>query len=121
MTEYIPIILAASGLVGCLLGSSRQRPVMGFILGATLGPIGWVLVICLNENRGLSSWVTNLVFGFLAMVAAAFLFGYFGFQLPAGYSLDRATSPYQPRVIVAPPGRSSPQQQNDEILRKYGN
>jgi hypothetical protein len=39
------------GVVGCALGSCRQRAFDGFILGVLLGPIGWVLILLL-DHRG---------------------------------------------------------------------
>lgn len=40
---WIGVILI-NGLIGAAIGQRKGRPVGGFILGAIVGPIGWLLV-----------------------------------------------------------------------------
>ena len=40
-----------AALIGLLLGSGKGRSFMGFVLGLLLGPIGWVIVICLSNVK----------------------------------------------------------------------
>jgi hypothetical protein len=39
------------GLVGALCGKSKGQPGIGFILGALLGPIGWILSLLSGDVR----------------------------------------------------------------------
>ena len=42
--------MAALGVVGLLLGFSVGKPFPGFLLGAFLGPIGWIIVFLLPRD-----------------------------------------------------------------------
>jgi predicted amidophosphoribosyltransferase len=37
-------------LIGAVIGASRNNPSGGFIWGALLGPVGWILVLFLDER-----------------------------------------------------------------------
>lgn len=41
---------AVMGLVGFVLGNTKGRGLFGFCLGALLGPIGWILVLCFSNT-----------------------------------------------------------------------
>lgn len=48
--EFVIWILVG-GLVGYLCGRSRGRETFGTILGIVLGPIGWLVMLCLKDGR----------------------------------------------------------------------
>jgi hypothetical protein len=45
------IWILVCGGVGFLIGRSRDQAASGIIWGAILGPIGWIVVLCLPDNR----------------------------------------------------------------------
>jgi hypothetical protein len=50
--DTIFIIIAvevAFGLPGLIIGNTRGRWLLGLGLGLLLGPIGWILVLCLGD------------------------------------------------------------------------
>lgn len=47
----ILIICLIFGLVGFLLGKTKGKEGVGFLLGILLGPIGWIVVLLLGGSR----------------------------------------------------------------------
>lgn len=45
----------ASAIIGWLIGKSKNRGGAGFLLGALLGPIGWIVVFLLSGNSSASA------------------------------------------------------------------
>jgi len=43
--------LAIQSGVGLLIGRARGRPLLGWILGLLLGPIGWITMAVLSDKR----------------------------------------------------------------------
>ena len=39
------------GLIGALIGSSKNRGVLGFFLGALLGCIGWIIIALIPRKN----------------------------------------------------------------------
>lgn len=49
--ELIAILwIVLGGIVGGLIGKSREQPIGGFLIGALFGPIGW-LIAFLSDCR----------------------------------------------------------------------
>lgn len=44
--------MVLGGLIGVLIGMWKKRPVLGAVLGAFLGCIGWVIVAVLPKKGG---------------------------------------------------------------------
>jgi hypothetical protein len=42
--------MVLSGIVGAVIGSSRKSTGAGFVFGALLGPLGWIIAL-FNDNR----------------------------------------------------------------------
>jgi hypothetical protein len=40
-----------SGMIGLLIGMSKGRPGLGFVLGALLGCIGWIIIAFMGKKR----------------------------------------------------------------------
>lgn len=47
----ILFVLIALGIVGALIGDRRGHGVQGFFAGFFLGPLGWLLAYCANDDR----------------------------------------------------------------------
>lgn len=47
----IIIWVIVGGLVGYLCGQSKGRESEGLMLGAVLGPIGWLVMLCAQDKR----------------------------------------------------------------------
>jgi hypothetical protein len=48
----IGLIAVLGGIVGLFLGENRRGlPLVGLLLGALLGPVGWLLVLVLPDHR----------------------------------------------------------------------
>jgi hypothetical protein len=47
---YMFFWVVVCGAIGSVIGSSRNNPISGLVWGAILGPIGWILVIFLDER-----------------------------------------------------------------------
>jgi hypothetical protein len=45
-------MMTISGLIGLAIGKSRnyRRPFSAFLDGALMGPLGWVFLMCVDEN-----------------------------------------------------------------------
>lgn len=53
-TSQIVIVfvwLLFGGLIGGMIGANRGRDTSGVILGALLGPVGWVFIACVRDLR----------------------------------------------------------------------
>ncbi len=50
MTAAVALILCCFGYAGGRLGRSRYRTVEGFVLGILLGPLGWLITLCLPRR-----------------------------------------------------------------------
>jgi|GEM_PF-1616246 len=51
--DYIPQIffgMFISGIIGAVIGSTRNNAASGFFLGALLGPIGWLLAFVVDRR-----------------------------------------------------------------------
>lgn len=49
--EILILFMALSGGVGALIGSSKDRAFAGFIWGACLGVIGWIVIAVAPDQR----------------------------------------------------------------------
>jgi len=47
----ILIWIVVGGLVGVLAGRARGRVLDGVFLGAVLGPVGWLIMLCSRDYR----------------------------------------------------------------------
>jgi len=43
--------VAFKGGIGYLIGRSKGRPGLGFVLGALLGIIGWIIIACMSAEQ----------------------------------------------------------------------
>jgi hypothetical protein len=50
--ELLLIVLPIGALVGCMIGKPKGRVGEGAVLGAILGPIGWLIVAC-GKSEGM--------------------------------------------------------------------
>ena len=48
---YSCIGMLVGGAVGALIGSSKNRTGLGFVLGALLGCIGWIIIAVMRGDR----------------------------------------------------------------------
>jgi len=44
------VVAGVGGAVGGVIGASRNNQIIGVVLGALLGPIGWILVLFMDER-----------------------------------------------------------------------
>jgi hypothetical protein len=58
--SLIPLWLIIGGIVGALIGNSRNNVVGGAFWGALLGPVGWVIAFFLDERRRCSKCQTPI-------------------------------------------------------------
>lgn len=49
--SLLPFWLIIGGIVGALIGDSRNNVVGGAFWGALLGPVGWLIAFFLDERR----------------------------------------------------------------------
>ncbi len=49
--EFLIIMMLLSGGVGALIGNSKERAFAGFIWGACLGIIGWIVIVVAPDTR----------------------------------------------------------------------
>lgn len=49
--SYLFYSLALSGLIGGIIGYFKNRIILGFILGALLGCIGWIIMGFIDKKR----------------------------------------------------------------------
>ena len=47
---WLVFLLSMLGLIGLGFGNERGRGFTGFMLGFFLGPIGWILILCLEPD-----------------------------------------------------------------------
>jgi len=45
------VVSPVCGLIGYAIGTTKGQPLGGFLFGALLGPIGWVLTIATSDVR----------------------------------------------------------------------
>lgn len=50
-TLLIMLGIIAMAFIGLIIGKSKERGCAGFFLGLLLGPIGWIIVACLSDDR----------------------------------------------------------------------
>lgn len=48
-------VAVVGGLVGAVLGSSKGKVGLGFVLGLLLGPIGWIIIAVTDPTPGLAA------------------------------------------------------------------
>lgn len=51
--SYVPQVglgLVVGGIVGLLIGNAKNRPLVGLLLGAILGCIGWIIIAVLPRK-----------------------------------------------------------------------
>ena len=49
--DYLIGTIVICGLIGFLLGKMKGREGLGFVLGLLMGPIGWILVLPMQDVR----------------------------------------------------------------------
>ncbi len=50
LVVWIVLYVAILGGVGALIGRRNDQPILGFVLGLFLGPIGWIVVAVLGSR-----------------------------------------------------------------------
>lgn len=44
-------VLLCSILIGCIIGKSKDCPILGCICGLLFGPLGWLMVACASNGK----------------------------------------------------------------------
>ncbi len=125
----IVIVAFLSGLVGVLLGQSKNRQVEGFFLGLLFSVLGLLVLVFLPAKHEGSEPVS--LFRVLVTVAVLGAVGFFGVRFVLHEQERReeialaepaapATTPAPARLATAPQATPDPFAVAREIERKYG-